>query len=834
MNRRALRHVMLVALSGAVLVLGFTATGAQAPQAGDHTAHLKAWDAHKAMAQSSPYRTMNWSFVGPTNISGRIADVAVADRGTSRRLYAGSCCGGVWVSDDLGQTWQAVFNQEASTAVGALAVAPSNPDIVWVGTGESNIFRSSYTGVGVYKSTDNAKTFQNMGLIDTGTVGRIVIHPTDPNIVYVASAGQEWVENEMRGVFKTTDGGKTWTHSLKISQKTGAVDLAMDPKDPNTFYAAAWQRQRRKWNDPRVEPGFDESGIFKTTDAGRNWTRLTKGLPPANVTGRIGLAVAASNPNVVYAFYDNYACDTRAAEEAKAAAAAGRGGRGANPGGSAASCPIKGNEVYRSNDKGASWTLVSGQTDEQRAFMKGMSNTYAWVFGNIRVDPTDENTIYTLALGVSVSRDGGKTFERIGQPPPGVPATAPPAAGAPGGGRGAGGDNHAMWIDPKNPRFIVLGNDSGFRTTSDGGQTWRRADLPTVTVFSTAFDMDTPFRVYGSVQDHGSYRAAIDISGGRESLKAIPWEGAPGGEYTSHAVDPRNPNIVYSGKLTRTDYSVAAAARGGGGAAGRAGAAGGAVTPPAPAAPPAAQRDVSIRPAVAPGEDPLRMQVLAPIHLSPHDPDTIYFGTQYLYRSRDRGTTWERLTNDLSYGDKTKLGDIPHQLVITISESPKKKGLIYTGTDDGRLYVSIDDGKEFRELTASLPKKQWIGAVAASRHDEATVYVAQQGRYDEDFAPRVYKSTDYGRTFRSIAGNLPGGPINMVREDPVNANVLYAANDFGVYVTTNGGVKWDVLGGNLPSVNVMDFIVHPRDRMLVIGTHGRGVWAIDVSKIGGK
>jgi photosystem II stability/assembly factor-like uncharacterized protein len=840
MNRRTSGRVTLAALFAAAVFAGFPPIGAQAPPAGDHAAHLKAWEAHQAMAQSSPYRTMNWSFVGPTNISGRIADVAVADRGSSRRLYAGSCCGGVWVSDDLGQTWQPVFDQEASTAVGALAVAPSNPDIVWVGTGESNIFRSSYTGVGVYKSTDNAKTFQHMGLTDTGTVGRIVIHPTNANIVYVASAGQEWMENEMRGVYKTTDGGKTWTHSLKISPKTGVVDVAMDPQDPNTLYGAAWQRQRRKWNDPRVEPGFEEGGIFKTTDAGKTWTRLTKGLPPSNVSGRIGLAVAASNPNVVYAFYDNYACDQRAAEEAKAAEAAGRGGRGQNPGGSAAKCPIIGNEVYRSNDKGASWTLVSGQTDEQRAFMKGMSNTYAWVFGNIRVDPSDENTIYTLALGVSVSRDGGKTFARIGAPAPGAArGAAPPAAGTPppvgaeapppaGGGRGAnvGGDNHAMWIDPKNPKFMLVGNDGGFRISSDGGQTWRRADLPTVTVFSTAYDMDTPFRVYGSVQDHGSYRAAIDISGGRANLKAIPWESAPGGEYTQHAVDPRNPNILYSGKLTRTDYSIAAAPRGGGGgAAGRGGAAG------APAGP---QRDVSIRPTIAAGEDPLRMQVLAPIHLSPHDPDTVYFGTQYLYRSRDRGTTWERLTGDLSYNDAARKGDIPHQLVITISESPKKKGLIYTGTDDGRLYASVDDGKEFRELTAALPTKQWIATVVASKHNEATVYVAQQGRYDEDFAPRVYKSTDYGKTFRSIAGNLPGGPINMIREDPVDANVLYACNDFGVYVTTNGGARWDVLGGNLPSVNVMDFIVHPRDRMLVIGTHGRGVWAIDVSQLKGR
>lgn len=804
MRRHTSLLLAVVAISAGALGLGFRPLGAQAPSTGDHAAHLKAWDAHKAMTQSSPYRAMNWSFIGPTNISGRIADVAVADRGSSRRLYAGSCCGGVWASDDLGQTWQPVFQNEASTAVGALAVAPSNPDIVWVGTGESNIFRSSYTGVGVYKSTDNAKTFQHLGLIDTGTIGRIVIHPSDPNVVYVASAGQEWVENEMRGVFKTTDGGRTWTHVLKISPKTGVNDLAMDPKDPNTLYAGAWQRQRRKWNDPRVEPGFSEGGIFKSTDAGRTWNRLTNGLPPSNVLGRIGIAVAPSNPNVVYGYIDNYDCDTQP-EPA--------GARGQNPGGSAARCPIKGNEVYRSNDKGASWTRVSGQDEEQRAFVKMMGASYAWVFGNIRVDPTDENTVYTLALGMSVSRDGGKTFGRLGAPWPG----APPAGS---GGRGAGGDNHGLWIDPKDRHVLVLGNDSGFRVSTDGGQTWRRADLPVQTVFSMNYDMDTPFRVYASVQDHGSFRAPIDISGGRDSLKGMPWENAPGGEYTQHAVDPRNPNIVYSGKLSRTDYSIPAAPRGRG--AGAAGA--------APAGP---QRDTTIRPPAGPGNDPLRMQVLAPIHLSPHDPDTVYFGSQYLYRSRDRGNTWERLSDDLSYADTTKIGDIPHQLVITISESPKKKGLIYAGTDDGRLYASLDDGKEWLELTAHLPKLQWIAKVVASQYDEATVYVAQQGRYDEDFAVRLYKSTDYGKTFRSIAGNIPGGPINMIREDPVNANVLYAANDFGVYVTTNGGARWDVLGGNLPSVAVMDFIVHPRDRMLVIGTHGRGVWTIDVSRIGG-
>ena len=385
---------------------------------------------------------------------------------------------------------------------------------------------------------------------------------------------------------------------------------------------------------------------------------------------------------------------------------------------------------------------------------------------------------------------------------------------------------------------MLSGNDSGFRVSTDGGQSWRRADLPTGTFFDIAFDMDTPFRVYGSNQDHGSYRAVVDLSKDRENLIAIPFESAPGGEYCEHAIDPTNPNIVYSGKLDRDDMSIAGG-RGRGGVPTRVGGGGagaaGAITPPTqPVAPPGPQRTTNIRPPVAPGDDPLRMQVLAPILLSPFDPKTIYFGTQYLFRSHDRGDTWEKLTSDLSYNDKTHLGDIPHQLVITISESPKKKGLIYAGTDDGRLYVSMDDGKAWTELTSNLPKKEWIGKVLASEFDEKTVYVAQQGRYDEDFAVRLYKSTDNGKTFKSIAGNLPGGPINMIREDPVSANVLYTSNDFGVYVTTNGGARWDVLGGNLPSVNVMDFIVHPRDHVLVAATHGRGMYVIDVSKIGGR
>ncbi len=796
MLKRLTTGLGVLVLAGMAGAIGLIAAAPQAPATGADF-HLSAYATHETMAASSPDKDLAWSFLGPTNISGRVADVAVADYPTFRRLYAGSCCGGLWLSDDLGKTWRPVFEHEASGAIGDVTVAPSNPDIVWVGTGETNIFRSSYPGTGVYKSTDGARTWRHMGLTDTQTIGRIVVHPTNPDVVYVAASGHEWTENEMRGVFKTTDGGATWNKVLYVNPQTGAVDLVMDPGDPNTLYAALWQRVRRKWADPRTEPGFDQSGVYKTTDAGRTWKRLEGGLPPGASLGRIGLDIARSNPKVVYAFVDNYAQGDKAPPGTR------------NPYGVVIDYYPIGNEVYRSDDKGATWVKTSGQDDQQKLYMRNLSSSYGWVFGNIRVDPRDENTIYTLALGVSVSHDAGKTMGRIGAG----------ARGAPGGARGGGpgGDNHAMWLDPADPDFMLLGNDSGFRVSRDAGASWTRADIPSSTFFDVAFDMDTPFRVYGSVQDHGSFRGVVDVSRGVAAITPEAFEGAPGGEGSTHAIDPTNPNIVYSagtyGAITRTDLGAAPpAAAGGRGGRGR-----GAVT--------------NIRPKAGPGDDELRGQWLAPMILSPHDPDTLYFGLQYLYRSRDRGDTWEKLTPDLSAGDRSQIGEVPYETVISISESPKKAGLIYAGTDDGRLHVSIDEGKEWTDLTPGLPQQhKWVAKVLASQYVEGTVYLAQQGRYDDDFGVYLFKSTDYGKTWTSLAGNLPAGPMNMIREDPVNPDVLYTCNDFGVYVSTNGGRRWEVLGGNLPSVNVMDLIVHPRDHVLVAATHGRGVWVIDVSR----
>jgi len=817
----SIRRVRVTLVAATLVALAAAWPIAQAPAPAGAEFHRQAYETHRTMTQSSPYKAETWAFLGPTNVAGRVADVAVADYPTFRRLYAASCCGGLWVSDDLGQTWRPVFEHEASAAIGDVTVAPSNPDIVWVGTGESNIFRSSYAGTGVYRSTDGAKTWQQMGLTDTQTIARIIIHPTNPNIVYVAAGGHEWTENDMRGVFRSTNGGRTWDKVLYDGPQTGAIDLVMDPSDPNILYASMWQRERRKWADPRTEPGFDKSGVYKSIDGGVKWTRLNAGLPAGKDLGRIGLDVSRSNPNVVYAFVDNYARGDKAPPNTR------------NPYGVLIDYYPIGNEVYRSNDKGATWTKMSGQDDQQKLYMRNLSSSYGWVFGNTRVDPRDENTVYVLALGVSVSHDAGKTFARLGAPAPGTtPAPPPPAvpavagqtttAGASQAGPGVmrpvtgtniGGDNHAMWLDPKDPNFMLSGNDSGFRVSQDRGRTWTRAGIPSSTFFDAAFDMDTPFRVYGSVQDHGSYRGQVDLRNDRVAgLKPINFESAPGGEGSTHAIDPTNPNIVYSagtyGAITRSDLGGAAPAGGRGGG-----------------------RSVDIRPKAESGDDELRGQWLAPMILSPHDPNTLYFGLQALYRSKDRGQTWEKLTPDLSGHDKKQLGEVPYQTVISISESPKKAGLIYAGTDDGKLHVSIDTGKEWTEITSKLIKpNKWVAKVMASQYAEGTVYLAQQGRYDDDFGVYLSKSTDYGKTWKSIAGNIPAGPMNMIQEDPVNPNVLYAANDFGVYVSTNGGVQWDVLGGNLPSTSVMDFFIHPRDHVLVAGTHGRGVWVIDVSR----
>ena len=784
MRSRFLLLALPVAVATTVL-----STAAQNSNKADAEFLRRAYDTYSTQRNASPYQSAAWSYLGPTNVSGRSTDVAVADKDGKRTLYVGYATSGMWRSEDDGATWSAAFEHMPSTSIGDVAVAPSNPDIVWVGTGEANIFRASMAGVGIYKSMDAGKTWQHMGLSDTQTISRIIVHPTDPNIVYVAASGHEWTDNEMRGVFKTTNGGSTWTKIYYKSPRTGAIDLVMDPKDPNTLYAAMWQRIRRKWSDPRVEPGYKEGGIVKTTDGGKSWTDSSAGLPAPEFRGRIGIDISRSNPQVLYAFLDNY-------EIGNVPPPGSRDAYGRlMPQGAGF---IKGADIYRSDDAGKTWKQTSRYDQATTRALDSHSGTYGWVFGQIRVDPVNPDTIYTMGLGLNVSRDGGKTFSRMG---------------------GTHGDHHGLWIDPANTNILYNCNDGGFYQSSDSGKTWKFAVAAAGAQFyNVEVDTSSPAWAYGSVQDHGSYRGRIDISKGVGALQPVRFEGAPGGEGSNHAIDPTNPNIVYShgfyGNFSRTDLGAAA---GGGGRGGRGGSA-------------------PIQPTEPDAE--LRAQWMAPFIISPHDNSIVFAGFQFLFRSSNKGDNWQKISGDLTDNKKEQMGEnpsaIPYQTIVALAESPKKKDLLYVGTDDGRLHTTIDGGKEWSELTSKLPVRRWLSRLVPSAHVEGTVYVTQRGREDDDFAAYIYKSTDYGKNFTSIVNNIPAGPVNVIREDPRFPNVIYVGTDFGVYVSTNGGAKWDVLGSNLPSVQVSDLQFQKRDNILVISTYGRGVWVYDATKIAPK
>jgi photosystem II stability/assembly factor-like uncharacterized protein len=746
---------------------------------------FKGFEEYKAMQAATKFKDLKWQFVGPTNISGRVTDVAVvAPKGKNYTIYVASASGGVWKTENEGTTWTPIFETMVTAAVGDIALAPSDQNIVWVGTGEHNIFRSSQAGVGVFKSIDGGKTWAHMGLADTNTISRIVVHPANPDVVYVAAGGHEWTKNADRGVYKTVDGGKTWEKVLYANDETGAYDLVMDPRSSDTLYAAMWQRTRQKWNDPRTFPGHTGSGLFKTTDGGRTWKPINAGLPTVEFRGRIGIDLCLTKPDTLYALVDNYELRETSQAELDSVRGYYDPGKGF----------IKGATVYRSDDAGASWTQTSGLNPQQKAYLQQHSGTYGWVFGQIRVDPNDPETSYILGVPFSVSADGGKTYKGVRSP---------------------GGDNHALWIDPANSSYLIKGFDQGVAVSYDKGKNWRffQDELNLCQFFNLNYDMGTPFKVYGSMQDHGSFRGKVDISAGRDKIPAVEFEGAPGGEGSNHAIDPTDPDIVYSagfyGTISRAEYGK-------------------------PGPYPGAPFQKELLPVLYENETPLRGQWLAPFILSPHNPNILYHGMQYVFRSLDRGDTWERISPDLTTNDAATRGDIRYQTLFAISESPIKYGLIYAGTDDGRLWITKDGGKAWAEITAGLAPGKWMSRIIASAYELGTVYLTQNGKRDDDFTPYVWKSTDYGKTWTSLAKGVPVGPVNVIREDPVNKDILYVGTDMGAYVTTDGGKTWMVLGGNLPTVYVHDLVIHPRDNIIVIATHGRGMWALDADKVNNK
>jgi photosystem II stability/assembly factor-like uncharacterized protein len=765
---KAIRGTGILFVAGLLSLSGLTPAEAQVT---DPEARLQMYEAHKAMAESSIFKNNPWQFVGPTNVSGRMTDIAVVTpKGENYTIYAAGASGGVWRTKNEGVSWEPIFEQGPSTSIGEVTVAPSDQDIIWVGTGEANIFRSSMAGAGVYKSTDGGDNWVHMGLAGTHTIPRIAIHPQNPEVVYVAASGHEWTHDEYRGLYKTTDGGESWEKILYIDEETGVIDLVMHPTDPNTLYAATWQRVRDKWNDPRNEAGYDGSGVYKTTDGGATWTEVNNGLPAPQHRGRIGIDLARSNPEVIYAFLDNYET-AREAPEGETDAY----GRPSGP-------IIQGASVFRSNDGGESWAQVG----ETNAYMQGLSGTYGWVFGQMRVDPNNEDRIYLMGLGLNVSEDGGKTFRNL---------------------PGMHGDHHGLWIDPDNSDYLINVNDGGIAISYDGGENWRTFydDFPLVQFFNVAHDMGDPFRVYGSVQDHGSYRGVVDLSRGRNNIPAVEFEGAPGGEGSSHAIDPTNPDIVYSagfyGTISRTHMGTG--------------------------------ESVQLVPRPEAGEANFRGQWVAPFIISPHNPRVIYHGMNFLFRSMDRGDSWDRISPDLTFNDPAKYGDIPYQTLFSIAESPFTFGLLYVGTDDGRIWRTDNSGADWTEINRGVPVK-WVAELVASMYDEGTVYMAQNGKRDDDFMPYLWKSTDFGEHWTSIVNNLPSGPVNVIKEDPKNPDILYIGTDLGMYLSLDRGEEWHVLpGGDLPSSFFQDLVVHPEEDILVAATHGRGIWALDVRPIQG-
>ena len=738
---------------------------------------LKWFAEHQAMRESSPFKDVKWRFIGPFDLGGRCTDVEVP-KDSRTVFYIGSATGGVFKTVNAGTTWEPIFDDMPSLSIGDIAISESDPDIVWVGTGESNIFRASTAGIGVYKSTDAGKTWTHMGLEATYTIGRILIHPTDPDIVYVAASGHEWTDNPERGVFKTTDGGKTWQKVLYISERIGAIDLVMDPQKPDALIASTWNRIRRRWSDPMPGPG---DGLHKTTDGGRTWRPLTNGLPDTKMTGRTGLALCHSKPNVVYAFVDNHnpGREARAGEVDAYGRPRQRG--------------IIGAEIYRSDDQGETWRKTNPATE----YFERFGGTYGWVFGQIRVDPNDEDTVYIMGLGLAKSTDAGQTFTNLYW-------------------EGLHGDHHGLWIDPNDSDHLINANDGGINISYDGGKTWRdfHKGIPSVQFYNVALDNSTPFWAYGSVQDQGTYRGQIPLlkggaaaqTGRRRAAALQPkWETAPGGEGTLIAIDPTDPNTAYSssfyGRLERAELKDGQWTR------------------------------TRIFPKPAEGEAEYRGQWLAATMISPHNPQVLYHGFQYLFRSMNRGDSWDRISPDLSYNKPDEQGQwpyaIPYATITAVDESPFKFGVLYTGTDDGRVWVTRNGGVNWIEITGGLPFNKHVWKIVASKYDAATVYVTLVGRHDDDFNPYIFKSSDYGKTWVSIAANIPGGPVNVVREDPKKKGILYAGTDTGVYVTLDGGRSWNVLGVGLPTNYVWDMAIHPRDSALVIATNGRGMWIID-------
>ena len=691
--------------------------------------------------------------IGSATMSGRIAAIDAVEEDGRITVFVAAASGGVWKSVNGGTTYRPVFDREGVQSIGAVAIDPTNSKTVWVGTGEAWTRNSLSVGDGVYKSTDGGENWTNVGLKDSEHIAKILVDPKDGNNVLVCALGHVWDDNDERGVYRTSDGGKTWKKVLAgANGASGCAMIAMSRQEPKTVYAAMWDFRRQGWTFRSGGPG---SGLFKSSDGGEHWSEINdsnaKGLPPKPY-GRIALQVAPAKPQVVYANIE---------------AEKGRG-------------------LYRSDDGGGSWAKLDA------------SNYMVWrpfYFGNLVVDPKDENKIFKPDLVLMLSTNGGKSFNVVSG--------------------GAHGDFHDIWIDPKNTNIVIVGDDGGLWRSEDGGNLWKhQMNLPVSQFYHVSLDESDPYHVYGGLQDNSSWVGDSSYPGGVTNSR---WENMYGGDGFWMFEDTADPNYIYAeyqggeiGRINRYSHEIR-----------------------------------NIKPLPNYGEGKLRFNWNTPIHMSPNEKGTIYIGAQFLFRSRDHGQSWDRISPDLTTNDPEKQkqeesGGVTvdnssaemHTTIYSISESPKNGQVIWVGTDDGNVQVTRDGAKTWSNVTANvgLPKFSWVSTVEASRFGEGTAYATFDRHTFGDMKPYAYKTTDYGKTWTALPVQESGarGYAHVIKEDTVSHNLLFLGTEFGLWISVDGGQHWaQYKGSNFPAAAVRDIAVHPREGDLVLATHGRGIWIID-------
>lgn len=776
----------------------------------------------KLLEQDTTLNSIKFRNVGPSIMSGRVVDVDV-NPADPTEFYVAYATGGLWYTNNNGQSLVPVFDKENAIGIGDIAVNWKE-GIIWIGSGEVNSSRSSYSGLGVYKSTNRGKSWEYLGLPESQHIGKIVLHPSDNNTAWVAVLGHLYSPSKERGVYKTTDGGKTWKQTLFVDENTGAVDMDINPKNPDELYASAWYRTRRAWN---FEESGKTSGIYKSTDGGNSWKPVTasgSGFPTGDGVGRIGLAVFAGNPNIVYATVDNqfHRPDTAAKKTdtnyvlknfkdlTKESFAALDNNKldsfladnnfkekytaatvkelvktdkikpteiynylfDANT--ALFETPIIGCEVYRSDDAGQNWHKVNS---------KGLDlyNTYGYYFGKITVSNTNENKVVISGYNLMLSTDGGKTFT----------GTDNDATHA---------DWHGCWMNPNRDGHWVAGNDGGCNISYDNGRHWFKVNTPSVGQFyKIAVDDAKPYNIYGGLQDNGTWFGPSNTKDidqwDYESI--YPWKQIGGGDGMQVAIDTRDNKTAYSGSQF--------------GFYGRRSTEGG--------------KRMFIYPRPDLGEARYRFNWQTPIWLSKHNQDVFYYATNRFHRSLQKGENLEPLSADLTNGPKE--GDVPFGTSTTLAESPMKFGLIYVGTDDGNIQVTRDGGYTWAKVSGGLPKNvqgMYVSRVAPSAFKEGRVYASLNGYRNDHFGAYLFVSEDYGSTWTQLGTDLPMEPINVVTEDPKKENIIYVGTDNGLYASFNMGKTFMVLDNNLPRVPVHDIVIQQRENELVIGTHGRSIY----------